>query len=75
MIRLKVIVDQCDTHVHCRIFVNGALSGKLVFRANEFIPFCGILWAGEAHKPKHFTIDIKDNGAINKIQGIKNDTD
>lgn len=32
----KLIIDQADTHVHCRLFVNHALSGKLCFRVEEF---------------------------------------
>ncbi len=41
--RLRIIVDQSDTHVHFRVFVYGALAGKLVFRKAEYLELKQIL--------------------------------
>lgn len=32
-------IDQHDTHVHFRVFVNGALAGKLCMRGSEYYEF------------------------------------
>jgi len=61
MMRLSIYVDQVDTHVHLRLFVNGALAGKLILREEEYIPFWGLLLAGEAAKPAHYKLEFKDS--------------
>src|SRR5262245_33789974 len=40
MMNVAIYIDQADTHVHFRLFVNGALAGSLVLRAGpEFQEF------------------------------------
>ena len=56
----KIIVDQVDSHVHFRVFVNGALAGKLCVRFSEYIEFWGIFQAALAHKPGRWNIEFED---------------
>ena len=58
--KMSIYVDQANTHVHMRVFVNGSLAGKLVVRRDEYIPFWGLLHAGVAHKPYHFEVVFHD---------------
>ena len=58
--RISIYVDQVDSHVKFRVFVNGGLAGRLVVRREEYIPFFGLLTAGEAHKPEHFKVEFHD---------------
>ena len=59
--RLRIYVDQVDSHVRLRLFVNGALAGRLVLRREEYIPFWGLLLAGEAAKKAHYKVEFRDS--------------
>jgi len=72
MMRLRICVDQVDTHVHMRVFVNGALAGKLILRYEEYIPFWGLLLAGEAAKKAHYKVEFKDDLFWEKYEGEMN---
>jgi len=61
MTRLSIYVDQVDSHVHLRAFINGALAGKLTLRYEEYIPFWGLLLAGEAAKKGHYKVEFHDH--------------
>jgi len=41
-----LVLDLLDTHAHVRLFVDGALSGSLVFRPYEYEAFKQVLEAG-----------------------------
>ncbi|MHA1225284.1 MAG: hypothetical protein ACTSPV_00910 [Candidatus Hodarchaeales archaeon] len=61
MEKYTICVDRVDSHVHLRIFINGALAGKLCLRFEEYVPFWGIFSMAEANKPKHYTINFEDD--------------
>ena len=59
--RLTIYVDQVDSHVHLRLFVNGHLAGKLVLREEEYIPFWALLKAGETVRKPYVKIEFNDS--------------
>ena len=71
--RLSVYVDQVDTHVHMRVFVNGALAGKLVTRFEEYPELWGMLEAAMAHKPGRWKVEFHDRLFWEKYEAERED--
>lgn len=66
----KLIIDRTDTHIHCRLYANHALAGKLCFRVEEFDDFKNlILSIGEIKDESRFKREDYAYRKLHKSRG------
>ena len=69
-----IYVDQVDTHVHLRFFVNHALAGRLALRYDEYIPFWGFFQMNPERKVNQYIVEFHDKIFWDKYnQEVKKD--
>lgn len=60
MDKYTIFVDQVDSYVRLRLFINGAKVGKLVLRYDEYIPFWGVLQSAAKNRTGQWLIEFRD---------------
>lgn len=56
--KLRVYHETRGGHVHCRVFVNGAQSGNLVFRKEEWLAFLASFGPGPSWSRGNVSLEL-----------------